>query len=68
MTWFYCSKDNIRTCTAMCRGRGCHVKCKTYQEQVRLPRDMAAWCRYFTALRMEDSRGALGPGEEMRCH
>ena len=45
MTWFYCSKDNIRTCTAMCRGRGCHRKCKTYQERTRLPKDMAAWCR-----------------------
>ena len=66
MTWFYCSKDDIRTCTAICRGRGCHRKCKTYQERTQLPKDMAGWCRYFTALTMEDSRGALGPGEEMR--
>ena len=44
MTFFPCP-NGFRTCTAICRSRGCHVKCKTYQEQVRLPRDMAAWCR-----------------------
>ena len=65
MTFFPCP-NGFRTCTAICQSRGCHVKCKTYQEQVRLPRDMAAWCRCFTALTMEDSRGALSPGEEMR--
>jgi len=65
MTFFPCP-NGFRTCTAMCRGRDCHRKCKTYQERTRLPKGMAGWCRYFTASRMEDSRGALGPGEEMR--
>jgi hypothetical protein len=65
MTYFPCP-NGFRTCTAICRARGCHRKCKTYQERTRLPKDMAAWCRYFSALRMEDGRGALSPGEEMR--
>ena len=68
MTFFPCP-NGFRTCTAICQSRCCHRKCKTYQERTQLPKDMAGWCRYFTALRMEDSRGALGPGEEMRkCH
>ena len=67
MTWFYCSKDDIRTCTAICRARGCHVKCKTYQERTRLPKDMAAWCRLVSLCAdrdgeaiMEDQKGGDG--------
>ena len=56
MTWFYCSKDNIRTCTAMCRARGCHRKCKTYQERTRLPKDMAIYCKYFSLRHLEDHK------------
>lgn len=60
-------KNHPRVPSAVCRDRGCHVNCLIYHRHtVRLPKDMAAWCRYFTALRMEDSRGALGPGEDMR--
>ena len=62
-------KNHPRVPSAVCRDRGCHVNCLIYHRHtVRLLKDMAAWCRYFTALTMEDSRGALGPGEEMRCH
>ena len=71
MTFFPCPKrkNHPRIPSAVCRDRGCHVNCLIYHRHTeRLPKDMAGWCRYFTALRMEDSRGALGPGEEMRCH
>jgi hypothetical protein len=64
----------IRVCPQMCRARGCYRKCKAYQERTRLPKDMAAWCRLVSlcadrdgeVLRMEDTRGALSPGEEAR--
>ena len=72
MTFFPCPKrkNHPRIPSAVCRDRGCHVNCLIYHRHTeRLPKDMAGWCRYFTALRMEDSRRALGPGEEMRkCH
>ena len=63
MTYFPCP-NGFRTCTAICRARGCHRKCKTYQERTRLPKDMAAWCRLVSlcvdrdgeVLRMEDQK------------
>ena len=48
-------KNHPRVPSAVCRDRGCHVNCLIYHRHtVRLPKDMAAWCRCFTALRMED--------------
>lgn len=47
MTFFPCPQG-FRTCTAMCRARGCYRKCQAYQEQTRLPKDMAEWCRLVT--------------------
>ena len=77
MTFFPCPKrkNHPRVPSAVCRDRGCHVNCLIYHRHTeRLPKDMAAWCRLVSlcgdrdgeVLTMEDSRGALGPGEEAR--
>jgi len=59
MTFFPCP-NGFRTCTAICRGRGCHRKCKTYQDYhrhtVRLLKDMAIYCKYFSLRHLEDHK------------
>ncbi len=48
------------TSSTVCRVKGCHTNCRTYHKfAARLPRDMAAWCRCFTARNLEDNVSSL---------
>jgi len=50
------SKCAARLSDSVCRAKGCHLGCNEYHRHtVRLPKEIAAWCRYFTALKLEDN-------------